>query len=251
LQAALGLKNNDAAGQDIAVLLKQTPNDPSLVLTQVDLLVRSQKPEDISAANALLTDQFVNSLDKDTKPKAQLYQGILLFQAANSNSSATTAAQNPVLNTALDDITAALTANDSGLGHYYRGQILEAMKQPQLAVVDYQWVQYWNKVYAYDFGADAANRISAIQNALPTQTPSVTLRPSPTLPPTKTDTPTKTLTPSKTPTNTPTLKYSLTPTDTDTPTLTETPTPTDTPAPTEAATAAATESVEATAAATP
>ncbi len=239
LQASLGLKNNDAASQDIAVLLKQTANDPDLVLTQVDLLVRSQKPGNITAANALLTDQFVNSLGKDIKPRAQLYQGILLFQAATSNTGATPSAQNPALNTAFDDVTAALTASDSGLGHYYRGQILEALKQPQLAVADYEWIQYWNKVYAYDFASDAANRITAIQNALPTPTPSITLRPSATVPPTKTGTPTKTFTPSKTPTNTPTLKYSLTPTSTDTLTMTET--STDTSTPTEAATAAATE----------
>jgi len=213
LQAALALKNYGAAMDDVDALLKANPNDTGLLLTKLDLLFKSQKYDD---ASPILSDAFVNGLNGDDKAAAQLYRGILRFRAQTFDK-------------ALQDFNDSLAARESGTGHYYRGQVLEALKRPVEAATDYQWVLFWDKVYKYDFAQDAAARLDQALSAIPTLTLTPSQTPTRTLTPTRTDTPTRTLSP----TRTPTLVPSDTPTRTDTPgrtlTSTRTPTPTRTP----------------------
>ena len=224
LQAALALKNYSTASTDAAVLLKANPADPALILTQADLLILNQKYDD---ANAILTDQFVFSLDKDAEAQARahLYKGIIRFEITSANTTDTAAAQNLNFNVAFNDITASLDY-DSGLGHYFRAQVSEALGQPALAIPDYQWVLYWDQVYHYDFTQDATKRLQAILDAGPKPTPSNTPRGTLTL--TKTPTPTKTQSPTSTIVAT---QAATTPaaTDTDTVAPSDTPTATSTP----------------------
>ncbi len=222
LQTALALKNFGAAADDADALLKANPNDNSLLLTKLELLFQAQKYDD---ASSILNDAFVNALNGEDKAAAQLYRGILRFRAQTYDK-------------ALEDLNASLAARETGTGHYYRGQALEALKRPLEAVTDYQWVLFWDKVYKYDFIQDVNARLDKVQSGIPTLTltPSQTL--TRTLTPTRTDTPTRTLTPTRsdtpTKTDTPDRSATRTPTPTRTPTITQTPTvePTDTPTPT-------------------
>jgi len=222
-EAALGLQDYKTAETDAAALLALTPNDAPLQLAYVDLLIRNQQFTD---AAPILTDKFVNSLSKDDKPTGWLFRGIVKFATAKTSEKSQ----------GLDDINNALAVRESGLGHYYRGQIYEALSRPEDAIADYQWLLYWNSLYHYSYIDDVSARLDTLGSSLPSPTPSITPRP------TLTETPTKVVTPTRTPRGTPAA--SATPTDTETPeeTPTETPTETETPTPTETPTAAATAS---------
>src|SRR5258708_35844252 len=98
---------------------------------QVDLLVRTQKFTD---AKAILTDTFIHGLSKDNKPFRQLYRGIVSFKIAPANRV-----------DGLDDLNAASAVRDSGLRHYYRRQMFDALKHPEDALADYQWLVHWSK----------------------------------------------------------------------------------------------------------
>jgi tetratricopeptide (TPR) repeat protein len=229
--AAVALQKADVALSDLNILLKAQPDSKSLTLAKLGLLIQAQNYSD---AGAILTDAFIKGLSGDDLATALLYRGIVRFQAKTYD-------------TALTDLSASLATHDSALGRYYRGQIYESQKQVQLALTDYQWLAYWNNVYAYPFIDDLNSRIATLQAQLPTATPTITptatRTPSPTRTPTNTLTPTITLTASRTPTpsRTPrgTPPSSPTPTATDTPT--DTPTVTDTPSGTESATQSATD----------
>jgi tetratricopeptide (TPR) repeat protein len=209
LQAALALANFGAASDDVNTLLRSDPANTGLLLTRVDLLIRDQN---YRGAEAILTDTFVNGLTGDDRATAQLYRGIVYFQSQTYDK-------------ALENLNASLAQRESGTGHYYRGQTLEALRRYEEAVADYQWLTFWNQVYEYDFIADVQARLDRIVPILtPTVMPSPTVRPSPTPIPSRTPTPV----PTDTPTRTPTLEPTSTPTKSETPTRTESPTRTPT-----------------------
>ncbi len=220
LEAALALKNYSAASDDAAALLKANPADPSLILTQAQVLILTKKYDD---ANTLLTDQFIVSLLKDppSLSRAQLYKGITRFEITKANTTDTAAAQNLNFNIAFNDITSSLVY-DTGLGHYFRAQVSEALLFPSLAVPDYQWVLYWDKVYHYDFAQDAATRLQAIIDSGPK--------------PTASNTPRGTATPTRTPTSTRTPSATSTAIGTQATTAAASDTATDMPTPTETVT---------------
>ena len=183
LEAALALKNYSAASEDATVLLKANPTDSSLILTQTELLLRLQKFDD---ASALLTDQFINSLNANDKARAQLYHGVARYQSTVANANLSSVQQGNFYQAAFTDLTESLVITDTGMGHYYRGLSLQALQQPQEAIPDYEWVVYWNQVYNYDFGADAAKRLDALAPPKPGTKPTATRTPFPTRTPTAT-----------------------------------------------------------------
>jgi tetratricopeptide (TPR) repeat protein len=225
LAAALAMKNYGAAVEDANALLRENPSDNGLLMTKLDLLIRSKKYDD---AAAILSDAFVNGLSGDNKAAAQLYRSIVRFQTQDYQK-------------ALEDANAALTVRDSGLGHYYRGQIYEALRRFPEALSDYQWVIFWDRVYKYDFMEDVNNRTERLIVSIPTITPTPTITVRPTITPsstrtprpTATDTPEPSETPTKIPTRTPRPTRGPSPTPSDTPEPSETPTKTPTPTPSE------------------
>lgn len=64
---------------------------------------------------------------------------------------------------ALRSIQAALNATETGSRHYLRGQILEALEQPEQAAREYEWVLTWSEVYPFSFLPDARRRLNALQ----------------------------------------------------------------------------------------
>jgi tetratricopeptide (TPR) repeat protein len=67
---------------------------------------------------------------------------------------------------ALGSVDAALTAAETGSRHFLRGQILEALEQPEQAVREYEWVVTWSEIYPYGFLPQARQRLRSLQQAL-------------------------------------------------------------------------------------
>ena len=64
---------------------------------------------------------------------------------------------------ALKSIQSALSSDETGSRHFLRGQILEALEEPQQAIREYQWVLTWSEIYPYPFLPDVRRRLSALE----------------------------------------------------------------------------------------
>jgi tetratricopeptide (TPR) repeat protein len=105
------------------------------------------------------------------------------------------------------DIKAALLQEDTATRHYYLALILEAKGETNKAILQYEWVTFWDSVYGFQFGDEAQARLTALREAVeasntPTPTPSLT--PTPFGTPPATPTPRVTATPAATGTPAPT-----------------------------------------------
>lgn len=66
---------------------------------------------------------------------------------------------------ALSSIQSALDNTETGSRHFLRGQILEALEQPEQAVREYEWVLTWSEIYPYSFLPDARRRLNALRES--------------------------------------------------------------------------------------
>lgn len=66
---------------------------------------------------------------------------------------------------ALNSIQSALNSTETGSRHFLRGQILEALEQPEQAAREYEWVLTWSEIYPFRFLPDARRRLNALRTA--------------------------------------------------------------------------------------
>lgn len=66
---------------------------------------------------------------------------------------------------ALDTVNAALFGGETGSRRYLRGQILEALDNPEAARREYEWVLAWGEIYPYPFLPDARRRLNGLGDA--------------------------------------------------------------------------------------
>jgi hypothetical protein len=246
LSAARALKDYANALVEIDTLRQENQESTDLLLEQLDLLIAawangSINQDKLASNGGIVNDALIDKLpNNQQKATAYLYRGLVRYV-------------NKDYDNALRDLDSALADRDSGIGHYYRGLTLEQLKRDLDAIRDYQWLQFWAPVYAFDFMDDVEKRVVTLESNLPTATWTITpsptrtltpsrtptLSPTPSLTPSETNTPTPSLTstitptftPSRTPTPSRTFTPSRTPTSTRTPTLTRTPSLTRTPRP--------------------
>lgn len=64
---------------------------------------------------------------------------------------------------ALSSVDNALNTLETGSRHFLRGQILEALDQPEQALREYEWIMTWSEVYPYPFVPDARRRLNNLR----------------------------------------------------------------------------------------
>lgn len=102
------------------------------------------------AAEALtLLDAAGGSLSTELQPVASEYRARALFFSGQFQQ-------------ALTAVDAALLAGETGSRRFLRGQILEALDQPEAAVREYEWVVAWSEIYPFPFLPDARSRLAAL-----------------------------------------------------------------------------------------
>ncbi|MFN7210965.1 MAG: tetratricopeptide repeat protein, partial [Aggregatilineales bacterium] len=234
LEAANALGDYTTALNDVTILLRDNPNDSSLLAAQLDALLAAWMRQNIdeerfTAAAAQLSDNQLAALPPQARHSAVLYRGVVRYLAGDHPA-------------ALNDLNQALLLRSTAAGHYYRALTLRALNRPAEAVRDLQWLAYFEEFATLPRLADVRTLLAALVTVLPTETatptftatftPSATFTPTATFTPSRTPTPTRTFTPSRTPTPTRTFTPTRTPTFTRTPTATPTFTRTRTPTPT-------------------
>ncbi|MBN1427435.1 MAG: tetratricopeptide repeat protein [Anaerolineae bacterium] len=210
--------------EDLEFVREATPNKPDIETLYIQALVADQQwKKAISIASATYG---LRQLEQEQHAIVLENQAYAFYKVGD-------------LNNAFQNIEAALKISETGTRHYYRGLILESLRDYDRAALEYEWVLFWDQVYHYPFGKDLTARLEEVyrhmEPATPTPTPTVT--PSPTKQPTQTPTPTRTSTPTQTPksgTATPsptTGTVTITPQNTPTSSKTPTPKPSKTPTP--------------------
>lgn len=218
---AFKLGQTDKALEDLEFVRKRTPNVPDVeVLYAKCLIVNQDYNKAISVASTAFNAGRMNPSQRADMMESQ---GYAFYKVGDFNN-------------AFLDLDAALRIEQTGTRHYYRGLIMEGLRDYEQARLEYEWVVYWGQIYGYPFQKDAAQRLASIYQILGmgTKTPTPTLTPSPT--PTIKATPTLPVTPTPKPGLTPTPtagtatpKAGGTVTPTQAPTKTPTPKPTATP----------------------
>jgi tetratricopeptide (TPR) repeat protein len=213
LDAMLGAGATNEALQLIGTLLRAAPGDSDLLLRKLDLLVRARLNDDVGAESfaadiGSVTDGWIAGLDAPGQAIARTYRGIVAFDANDRGG-------------ALTELNAALLAGESVAARYFRAQIYFESDRPDLALLDYNWLMYWDQVNGFVKIAAVRELAGAAQALIPT----ITATSSPTDTPTRT--PTSTMTATASPTRT--LVPTRTPRPSRTPVPTRTPRPTATP----------------------
>jgi hypothetical protein len=67
---------------------------------------------------------------------------------------------------ALADIEAAMFIAETGTRHYYQALIREANGDLRGAMLELEWVLFWNRIFDYPFADDAAERRAEIAETL-------------------------------------------------------------------------------------
>ncbi|MFC1959096.1 tetratricopeptide repeat protein [Chloroflexota bacterium] len=141
---------------DIATLLEQDPARADWQLLQARALVDGANPnneeiyrENLDAALDILAGNFPNGLAESLQPQAYEYRSRILFDEERYRD-------------ALGDVEKALTQQESGSRHYWRGRIQEEMGNLDEAQREYEWIQTWGEVYNYSFLVDALARLDEI-----------------------------------------------------------------------------------------
>ncbi|MBN2304878.1 MAG: tetratricopeptide repeat protein [Anaerolineae bacterium] len=156
---ALRLRDYPEARSQLEALLSVEPGNRTWQLQrtrmQVEIctLYSTGVPCDYDGMLRLLGDEFINSLpDEMQRADGYSYRAQARYQDTRSRGdNLSEADRHLAYGLALNDVTQALAMRDSAVDHYYRGLILEALAEPVKALEEYQWVQYWDALYAYPF----------------------------------------------------------------------------------------------------
>jgi tetratricopeptide (TPR) repeat protein len=96
--------------------------------------------------------QALPLLERSTSPIAQEYRARAQYLLGEYDA-------------ALRSIETALNDVETGSRHYLRGQILEALEQPEQAIREYEWVLTWSEIYPYSFLPDARRRLNTLRSS--------------------------------------------------------------------------------------
>lgn len=107
--------------------------------------------EDLTAALALLQNAG-NALPDDLQPVSSEYRARAQYLLGEYPD-------------ALRSVDSALSRAETGSRRFLRGQILEALEQPEEAIREYEWVVAWSEIYPYPFLPDARRRLNALRDA--------------------------------------------------------------------------------------
>jgi tetratricopeptide (TPR) repeat protein len=144
-QAALALGDAQQALDDAEAVLAQTPDQPEANAVKARALVELGRYEEaVAAADAALELAADEQKDDALEARGQARYHLEAYAEA------------------LADINAAMQVQETGTRHYYRGLILEASGDDERAMREYEWILFWDRVYAYDFAEDAAGRLEAL-----------------------------------------------------------------------------------------
>jgi tetratricopeptide (TPR) repeat protein len=156
MQTAYLAGNMGVAQDDAETLLGMgVLPDSEIQLYQARILVDEASPQDIDAfAQALvLIDTASGDLPDDLAPIANEYRARALYASGQFND-------------ALVRVDNALAAAETGSRRFLRGEILEALEQPEAAIREYEWVLTWGEIYAYPFLPDVRDRLEAARESI-------------------------------------------------------------------------------------
>lgn len=151
MQAAYLAGNFGVAEDDAETLLGTGAlPDSEIQLLQARILIDEASPRNAEAYTQALTliERASASIPADLIPIANEYRARALYA-------------NGQFSDALLRINSALTNAETGRRRFLRGEILEALEQPEAAIREYEWVLTWGEIYAYPFLPDVRDRLEA------------------------------------------------------------------------------------------
>ncbi len=152
MQAAYMAGNLGVAQEDADSLLGTgVLPDSEVQLLQARILIDEASPQDTQSFTQALTliDTATGDIPDDLVPIANEYRARILYATGQFDD-------------ALLGIDSALAAAETGSRRFLRGEILEALEQPEAAKREYEWVLTWGEIYAYPFLPDVRDKLEAI-----------------------------------------------------------------------------------------
>lgn len=201
LLVKIGLDTGDHTDAQtwVSQLVAANPQNSTYQLWQAQLLVEmcalyGELSCDYSAMLQKLSDSFIGTLpDKLQQAEALSLRAQAQYHLTmqRQGQETTSAGQGRLsLQLALNDLTQAMLLRDDPVDQYYRGLILEALKDPVRAVESYRWLLFWSQWYRYPFAdqefearvaeVEAQAKVWLEEQGRPTATPTPTLTPTPT-----------------------------------------------------------------------
>lgn len=153
MQAAYAAGNFSVAEDDAESLLGTgVLPDAEIQLLQARILIDEASPQETEAFTQALTliDKAAGGVPAALVPVANEYRARALYATGQFND-------------ALTRINAALTNAETGRRRFLKGEILEALQQPEAAIREYEWVLTWGEIYAYPFLPGVRDRLEAAQ----------------------------------------------------------------------------------------
>jgi tetratricopeptide (TPR) repeat protein len=129
--------------------------DGEIQFLKARILIDEAAPTDAEVYTEALTliDTAQSALPPDLAPTANEYRARALYHTG-------------AFDNALNEVNAALSASETGSRRFLRGEILEALAQPEEAVREYEWVLAWSEIYPYPFLPDARERLEALRETI-------------------------------------------------------------------------------------
>jgi tetratricopeptide (TPR) repeat protein len=143
-QAAFATGRYEVALEDIDEVLIETPLDQNARLLRGKTLVELERyDEGLTELNQVL----VQGVDDPTeRGNAFEYRGRANYYLG-------------LYGNAIIDVEQAFDLGETGTRHYYRGLALEATGNVEGAMLEYEWVLFWDRLYDYSFTEEATRRL--------------------------------------------------------------------------------------------
>lgn len=201
LLVKIGLNTGDYTNAQtwVSQLAAANPQNSTYQLWQAQLLVEvcalyGELSCDYAAMLEKLSDSFIGTLpDKLQQAEALSLRAQAQYHLTlqRQGQGTTSAGQGRLsLQLALNDLTQAMLVRDDPVDQYYRGLILEALKEPVRAIESYRWLLFWSQWYRYPFAdqefearvaeVEAQAKVWLEEQERPTATPTPILTPTPT-----------------------------------------------------------------------
>ena len=201
LLVKIGLNTGDYTNAQtwVSQLAAANPQNSTYQLWQAQLLVEvcalyGELSCDYAAMLEKLSDSFIGTLpDKLQQAEALSLRAQAQYHLTlqRQGQGTTSAGQGRLsLQLALNDLTQAMLMRDDPVDQYYRGLILEALKEPVRAIESYRWLLFWSQWYRYPFAdQEFEARVAEVETQAkvwleeqerPTATPTPILTPTPT-----------------------------------------------------------------------
>jgi tetratricopeptide (TPR) repeat protein len=143
-QAAFATGRYEIALEDIDEVLVEMPLDQGALLLRGKTLVELERyDEGLTDLNQVLVQGVEDPADRgeafEYRGRASYYQGLY--------------------GNAIIDLEQAFDLGETGTRHYYRGLALEATGNAEGAMLEYEWVLFWDRLYDYPFTEEATRRL--------------------------------------------------------------------------------------------